>query len=70
MPEGVSRPTRPRGFDEAQGAFDEEGIEVDVAAAKQGIVAGGADDLAQTVGAGLGLVEGLGQRIVPARAGV
>ena len=51
------------GFDEAQGAFDEEGVEVDVAAAKQGIVAGGADDLAQAVGAGLGLVEGLGQGV-------
>ena len=51
------------GFDQAQGAFDEEGVEVDVAAAQQGIVAGGADDLAQAVGAGLGLVEGLGQRV-------
>ena len=51
------------GFDEAQGAFDEEGVEVDVAATEEGIVAGGADDLAQAVGAGLGLVEGLGQWI-------
>ena len=57
------------GFDEAQGAFDEEGIEVDVAAAEQGVVAGGADDLTQAVGAGLGLVEGLGQWVVLARAG-
>ena len=31
---------------------------------QQRVVAGGADDLAQTVGAGLGLVEGLGQWIV------
>ena len=51
------------GFDETQGAFDEEGVEVDVAAAEQGIVAGGADDLTQAVGAGLGLVEGFGQRV-------
>ena len=51
------------GFDEAQGAFDEEGVEVDVAAAEQGVVAGGADDLAELVGAGFGCVEGRGQRV-------
>ena len=52
------------GFDEAQGAFDEEGVEVDVAAAEQGVVAGGADDLAEAVGAGLGLIKGVGQWVV------
>ena len=31
---------------------------------QQGVVAGGADDLAEAVGAGLGLVEGCGQRVV------
>ena len=49
------------GFDEAQGAFDEEGVEVDVAAAQQGVVARSADDLAEAVGTGLGLVEGFSQ---------
>ena len=51
------------GFDEAEGAFDEQRIEVDVAATQQGVVTGGADDLAEAVGAGLGCVKGLGQWI-------
>ena len=50
-------------FDQAQGPFDEERIQIYVAAAQQGVVAGGADDLAQAVGARFGFVEGLGQRI-------
>ena len=47
------------GLDEPEGAFDEEGVEVDVATAEQGVVAGGANDLAETVGAGLGPVKGV-----------
>lgn len=39
------------GFGQAHGAFDEEGVEVDVAAAEQWVVAGGADELAEAVGA-------------------
>ena len=45
------------GFHQAQGAFHEERVEIDVAAAQQGKVAGGAHQAAQAIGAGLGGVE-------------
>ena len=44
-------------FDQAHGTFDEERVEVDVAAAQQRIVAAGAYQLAEAVGAQLGGVE-------------
>ena len=51
------------GSGKAHGALDEEGVEVDVAAAEQRVVAGGADELAEAVGAQLGGVEFGGERI-------
>ena len=42
------------GLDQAQGALDEQGVEVDVAAAQQGVVAGRADHAAEALGAFLG----------------
>ena len=52
------------GLDQAQGALDEQRIQVDVAAAQQGVLAGRADQLAEGVGALLGGVvvgqEGVG----------
>ena len=45
------------GFGQAHGALDEEGVEVDVAAAEQGVVGGSADELAEAVGAQFGGVE-------------
>ena len=44
-------------FDHTHGTFDEEGVEVDVAAAQQRIVAAGAYQLPEAVGAQLGGVE-------------
>ena len=45
------------GFGQAHGALDEEGVEVDVAAAEKWVVVGGADELAEAVGAQFGGVE-------------
>ena len=50
-------------FDQTHGTFDEEGVEVDVAAAQQRVVAGTADELAEAVGAQLGGVEFGRQRV-------
>ena len=51
------------GLDQAHGALHEERIEVYVAAAQQGIVAGSPHQSAQTVGAPFGVIEISGQRI-------
>ena len=50
-------------FGQTHGALDEEGVEIDVAAAEQRIVAAGANQLAETVGAQLGGVEFGGERV-------
>ena len=50
-------------FDQAHGTFDEEGVEVDVAAAQKRVLAGTADELAEAVGAQLGGVEFGRQRV-------
>ena len=55
-------------FDQTHGTFDEEGVEVDVAAAQKRVLAGTADELAEAVGAQLGGVEFGRQRIALRRA--
>ena len=57
MPEGCEQADDAVRFDQAHGALDEEGVEVDVAAAQKRVLAGTANELTEAVGAQLGGVE-------------